>query len=106
MNIKTEFNCAYNEDNFVQNGDSMQEITVTITLCEYRNIIEERIRNEQRIERLEQELKNAKETGKNIMTLFMTKSPETLEKFCDVCKEIFPQTKDEAENGETDNGES
>lgn len=39
MSLKTEY--SYNEDDFMQNGNGMQELTVTITLCEYRNLIED-----------------------------------------------------------------
>lgn len=91
---------GYNEDDFVQNGDSLNELTVTITLAEYRSLIREQTRSAERIECLEEQLKNTKESAKTFMQLFMIKSPETLDKICDVLKEIFPSNKTEAEEGE------
>mgnify|MGYP003498020666 CR=1 FL=1 len=37
--LKTKY--SYNEDDFMQNGEELKELTVTITLCEYRNLIRE-----------------------------------------------------------------
>lgn len=42
----------YNDDDFAQVGDQMNELTVTITLCEYRNMVRELARNEIEIEKL------------------------------------------------------
>ena len=98
MSMKTE--CGYNEDDFVQNGDSLNELTVMITLAEYRNLIREQTRSAEYIEHLEKELKNAKESAKAFMQLFMVKSPETINKFCDIFNSIFPKNKTETEEGE------
>ena len=54
MNRKTEFT-TYNEDDFVQRGDSLDELTVTITLCEYRNLIKELAQSDMTIEWLREE---------------------------------------------------
>lgn len=53
MSLKTEY--SYPEDNFVQRGVVLDELTVTITLCEYRNLITEQMRLDMVVDRLEQE---------------------------------------------------
>ena len=97
--LKTEYQC--NEDDFVQNGDFLNELTVTITLCEYRNLIEERTRHEMTIDKLEKELKDARESFKNLMSIFMVKSPNVINKICDAFSELFPQSKNETQEGES-----
>ena len=37
MSLKTDY--GWNEDDYVQADEKMSELTVTITLCEYRNLI-------------------------------------------------------------------
>ena len=96
MSLKTEY--SYNEDDFVQSGESLNELTVTITLCEYRNLIREQTRSAKQIECLEEELKKAKEAGKTFMQLCMIKSPETINKICDVFNEFFPNETEKDEN--------
>lgn len=103
MSLKTEY--SYNEDDFVQNGESLNELTVTITLAEYRNLIREQTRSAEYIERLEEELKKQKESAKTFMQLFMINSPETLNKICDLVNEIFPNKTEEGET-EVSNGQS
>lgn len=95
MSLKTEFNCCYNEDNFIQNGNEMKELTVIITLGEYRNLIEERTRNEKTIENLEEELKKAKESLSMFAKLMLIKSPEFIDKVCDAFREVLPKNEDE-----------
>ena len=36
MSLKTDY-ANFNEDDFVESSGEMKELTVTITLCEYRN---------------------------------------------------------------------
>lgn len=96
--LKTDYQC--NEDDFVQNGDFLNELTVTITLCEYRNLIREQTQNEKRIEILEEELKKTKESASTLMKLFMIKSPETMNKICDLFNGIFPNATEEGEENE------
>ena len=98
MSLKTEY--SYNEDDFVQNGESMNELTVTITLAEYRNLIREQSRNEKQIEFLEEQLKKSAETAKTFMQLFLIKSPETINQICDFFNEIFSKESKEGENDE------
>ena len=47
----------YNEDDFVQRGSILDELTVTITLCEYRSLIRENANYEHEIDRLTEENK-------------------------------------------------
>ena len=53
MSVKTDY--SYNEDDFVQHGESLDELTVTITLCEYRNLISEQTRLDMTVDRLQEE---------------------------------------------------
>lgn len=96
--LKTDYQC--NDDDFVQNGDFLNELTVTITLCEYRNLIREQAQNEKRIEILEEELKKTRESAKTFMQLFMFKSPETINKICDLVNGIFQNETQEGESNE------
>ncbi len=54
MSMKTA-EYTYNEDNFVEENESLRELTVTITLGEYRNLIVDQISNEKKIESLHNE---------------------------------------------------
>lgn len=47
--MKTEYG-NYNVDDFIEVDGKLQELTVTITLCEYRNLITERERNEKAVD--------------------------------------------------------
>ena len=58
MSSKTEF--SWNEDDFVQQGDTLNELTVTITLTEYRNLIEDRTRADINIAQLQEEKETLK----------------------------------------------
>lgn len=53
-NIKTDF--GYNDYDYVQDGETIKELTVTITLDEYRHLITTNVRNEAQIDRLESRL--------------------------------------------------
>lgn len=98
MSLKTEY--GFNEDDFAQNGESMNELTVTITLCEYRNLIREQAQAAKEIELLQERLKKAQESGKAFMELLFLKSPEIVSKICDLYTEFFPSGK--TEDGESD----
>lgn len=56
-NIKTDL--GYNIYDYVQDGETIKELTVTITLDEYRNLITTNVRNETRIDYLENRLAEA-----------------------------------------------
>jgi hypothetical protein len=61
-NIKTEKG-FYDKDNFVQIGDQLEELTVTITLGEYRNLLLNVARAELTIDQL---YKEKEELGKKL----------------------------------------
>ncbi len=50
-NLKTDG--YYNEDDFVQEDRGLRELTVEISLCEYRNLVRELTKCELYIEKLE-----------------------------------------------------
>ena len=54
MSLKTDCVC-YNEDNFVEEDGQIHELTVEITLGEYRNLISEITRQDILIDRLTEE---------------------------------------------------
>ena len=73
-NLKTRY--SYNEDDFVQNGEELKELTVTITLCEYRNLIRELSTYDAKIESLQEENKKIKEQLRGFTEIIVHKSPE------------------------------
>lgn len=81
MSLKTEY--SYNEDDFVQNGNGMQELTVTITLCEYRNLVKDISYQDGTIEKLEEENKKLKEQNKAYQEYIIANHPEFIEKLAD-----------------------
>lgn len=103
MSLKTEY--GFNEDDFAQNGESMNELTVTITLCEYRNLIREQAQAAKEIELLQERLKKAQESGKAFLEVLLLKSPEAVNKICELYNEFFPNGKTKAEEIENDERE-
>ena len=76
MSNKTECRC-YNEDDFVQREESLDELTVTITLCEYRNLISEQTRLDITVDRLQEEKAElVKQLEKARQVLATCKMPE------------------------------
>lgn len=75
MSNKTEHG-YYNEDDFVEEDSKLHEITVKITLCEYRNLISERCYNEKEIDKLHKENTELKESLENVTNLFIEAHPE------------------------------
>ena len=78
MSLKTEY--SYNEDDFIQNANGMQELTVTVTLCEYRNLVEERAYSEKAIDKLQEENKNLKKQNETYQKFIIANHPEIIEK--------------------------
>lgn len=90
-------NCT-SEFDYVESGESCHELTVTITLCEYRELTEQRVRHTMEIERLKEERdkfeKQAQEYGK----MLITKHPEIIGKITDAVSEFVggdPEPDDE-----------
>lgn len=83
-NLKTKG--FYNEDDFVQNGEELKELTVTITLCEYRNLIRELSTYDAKIESTQEENKKIKEQLRSLAEIIVYKDPEIMN---DVKKAIY-----------------
>ncbi len=99
MSFKTEY--QYNEDNFVQDN-GMKEITVTITLGEYRNLLQELARAELYVERLQNEkneLEEKLEVAQNAMTMAI-KMPERLRAIINTLASLFDDEKETEEADE------
>lgn len=82
MSNKTDF--SYNEDNFVEQNGELKELTVTITLEEYRNLIEERCYSDKAIEQLQEEVEELRKQRDNYVKIYLLKNPEIAEKIEDI----------------------
>lgn len=108
MSLKTD--CAfYNDDNFVEEYGQILELTVEITLKEYRNLISEITRQDILISDLQDRNKELEEKLESATKAFACiKLPEWLEKFKEVFgsnteqsnEEITEETESETENDE------
>ena len=87
MSLKTEY--GYNEDDFVQNGNGMQELTVTITLCEYRNLIKDITNQDKAIEKLEEENEKLKKQNKAYQDYIIANHPEFIKKLGDFANVVL-----------------
>jgi hypothetical protein len=87
MNLKTEY--GYNEDDFVQREANMQELTVTITLCEYRNLIKDIVYQDNTIQKLEEENEKLKEQNKAYQGYIIANHPEFIEKLGDFANALI-----------------
>ena len=107
MSTKTEYNHCYNEDDFIERAGEMHELTVTITLCEYRNLIAENTRLEEVNSRLFEENTELEKKCKTLAdALAACKLPEWLNQIGRALRgEDNEDNEDEsegAENGTTD----
>ncbi len=75
MYLKSECSRS-NEDDFVQDGETMKELTVTISLCEYRNLIREQAQNEEYINELKDKLKKLESQAKMMTAMVLYDHPE------------------------------
>lgn len=76
MNLKTEY--GYNEDNFVEQGGELKELTVTITLCEYRNLVQTITYQDVTIEKLQEENNNLTAQNKSYADYIVSKNPDII----------------------------
>jgi hypothetical protein len=67
MGLKTEY--SYCEDDFAQSAEALNELTVTITLCEYRNLIREQARSEATIDALNDKVSEQKKSIESLWAL-------------------------------------
>ena len=104
MGLKTDF--MFNEDDFVQRDEKLHELTVTITLYEYRNLIRDLQKQDIIIENLQEEFKKYKESTKTMFQFLMIKSPEVINKSVEVLRELFPQSKEKSDEEETEKEET
>ena len=105
MSNKTAYSGCYNEDDFIERAGEMHELTVTITLCEYRNLITELTRLEAVNARLFEENTELEKKCKNLTdALAVCKLPDLLEQISRaLCGEDDEDAEDENE-GEASNG--
>lgn len=103
MSLKTAY--CYNEDNFIEQNESMNELTVTITLNEYRNLIEDKVYSEKAIEKLQEENETLRKANKNLSHLVISKNPELLKNVVTTVKDIFGN-KEIVEAAEREDGDS
>ena len=110
MSLKTEY--GFNEDDFVQNGNGMQELTVTITLCEYRNLVKDIAYQDGVIEKLQEENKKLTEQNKCYAEYIVSKNPEIIKQLWCAISGFFnvdveqpdmeqPEAERKKNNGET-----
>lgn len=67
------------EDDFVQHGESIEELTVTITLCEYRRLVADNALLNQELHEKDQKFAEMEEKLKSAMdALAVCKAPEWL----------------------------
>lgn len=95
-NLKTRY--RYNEDDFVQNGEDLKELTVTITLCEYRNLIRELSTYDAKIESVQEENKKIKEQMRDLAEIIVYKDPEIMNDIKKVIYSILGMKVEEIEN--------
>lgn len=83
------------EFDYVERGGICEELTVTITLCEYRELTEQRVRLSAEVERLIAERdkfqKQAEECGK----MLIAKHPEVVSKLADAVSEFLDSNPEE-----------
>lgn len=83
------------EYDYVESGGRCDELTVTITLCEYRELTERRVRQAMEIERLKEERdkfeKQAHEYGK----MLIARHPDIIGKITDAVSEFVGSNPEE-----------
>lgn len=67
-----------NEFDYVESGGRCDELTVTITLCEYRELTERRVRQAMEIERLTAERDKFEKMAKDYGAALMAKHPDMI----------------------------
>lgn len=102
MSIKTEY--GYCEDDFAQVGTSLNELTVTITLCEYRNLIREQARSEATIDALNEKVSEQKNTIESLYALI--RDPDKFRRAGASIANVFNFMADNLEDNATDEGDS
>ena len=105
MSLKTEY--SYNEDDFIQNGNDMKELTVTITLCEYRNLVRDLSNADTIVERLQEENKKLTEQNQALSSFIVSQNPEMIQGLGNAINSLFNKDETQAEpvQGDTEQKE-
>lgn len=106
-NLKTDYVC-YPDEDFIEKNGKIRELKVTITLAEYRKLIQDVAALEIKNEALMEENKKLKETNKNLSNALMVCNGGKLLKgistaFSDVFKPDGEENEDGEETEEADN---
>lgn len=96
MYLKTEQDYV-NEDDFCENYGSMKELTVTITLCEYRNLIEYRAYSEKNIEYLQEKNESLRKENERLLQIFLIDHPNTAKSLEEAIEAILKDIRGEGE---------
>ena len=82
------------EFDYVESGESCHELTVTITLCEYRELIERRVRQAAEIEQLKAERDKYEKLVQECGKALFAKHPEAVQSFTDGVAALFGNDSD------------
>lgn len=77
------------EVDYVERGGACEELTVTITLYEYRGLIEEKVRQAAEIERLCAERDKFEKQAKEYGAALLAKHPDAMAKIGETVREIL-----------------
>lgn len=94
MNTKTSY--GYNEDNFVEENGELKELTVTITLCEYRNLLIECERLVAQNQDLSSQLSALKEQAELMRDMIIYDHPEFYGDMVDAVEKFLAKMKETA----------
>ena len=89
------------EDDYVERAGAVEELTVTITLCEYRYLIRKAAENEMKIEQLANENSELEERVKTLSQAILAKFPDLVGGVLGSINEIFG-IKNDAEEADAD----
>lgn len=92
MNLKTDY--RYEDFNFTENNGTMNELTVTITLDEYRTMVQHLTRDENKIEKLEAENKHYKTTLKVYAEILCKQNPDAIKKIVEAAEILTNEVKE------------
>lgn len=95
MRLKTEY-IIDNEYDYVERNGQLEELTITLTLSEYRGLIQDVERLEaknyilnERIEELSNEKKDLEERNSFLSKMFLEQHPDYTEMFTDAVGKLF-----------------
>lgn len=77
------------EEDYIERAGALEEITVTITICEYRELIQYKARAEMQLEQLTKELEQQRQHNEKILKALLAKSPDVMSALTDAVHEMF-----------------